>query len=176
MSPSPIGLDFRHIGWGAWHTNLASQKAALRLGFKYCGTDRNFWVTDGKPADPVRPRIADKWLSQITIEDWRNGAEQNLLALVEKSRNMINTGASPALGAVSTTLEITTGLAYSNSLLEKSMTGCNPIQDTQLHLKTAPSEYDLVCGKYSNMWKLSAEEIRCSRRIFVGMFHCWKVT
>lgn len=89
---------------------------------------RKFYIVT-KPA-PTLPPVGtpiDKWMAQITIEDWNSGFEKHLDALMT-SREL-------------SALPSQSGVRVSNTYLNK-------VQEEEtshdLHLETPPAAYDLV--------------------------------
>lgn len=87
-------------------------------------------VTKPVPTLPPVGTLIDKWMAQITIEDWNDGFEKHLDALM----------ASRGLVSLPQPLGVVAGHKYLNKVQEEDLY-------TNLHLDTPPAAYDLVGRK-----------------------------
>jgi RimJ/RimL family protein N-acetyltransferase len=64
FAPQPDGLGLERVGWSAFAGNLASARAAQKLGFRFEGSRRKGWVG--------RAGREDLWLAGVLREDDRS--------------------------------------------------------------------------------------------------------
>lgn len=89
--PSAGGLGFRRVQWTANQENLASVKAAEKVGFVYEGTMRWTWILpegkEGKKSREGDPRSGlgrDSALLAVCWDDWESGVKEHVDRMIEK--------------------------------------------------------------------------------------------